>query len=276
MESTPLNRSRRDTLVSQTGLPCDRAGTRCGRGNAFTLIELLVVISIISLLIALLLPALSSARESGRAVSCMNNVRQLQLAVLSYISEMGNGWVPPARDALWSNGQYVMAYDGFGWGAVWKGNFFDPGTGILSCPSDTTTQSGVNYQAYSFTYDHFFTKTFNRSYIWNRHAGIRNGNGTFTYPFWRQDELFKPSKDILLLCTNWPQAPTTNDAFYYGEELYYVLGAGADSQSLYPLLHTGETCNTSYMDGHAARISRPIYVSQLAYNCDSKSGVGWH
>lgn len=64
------------------------------RRTAFTLVELLVVTAIIAVLVALLLPAVNSAREAARRAACVNNLRQVSLALSNY--EVSNRRYPPS------------------------------------------------------------------------------------------------------------------------------------------------------------------------------------
>jgi prepilin-type N-terminal cleavage/methylation domain-containing protein/prepilin-type processing-associated H-X9-DG protein len=70
------------------------------RKNGFTLIELLVVISIISLLMAILLPALGQAREASKRIQCMSNQRQINLGINMYAND-NRGHVPIAMVDPW-------------------------------------------------------------------------------------------------------------------------------------------------------------------------------
>ena len=70
--------------------------------KAFTLIELLVVISIITLLTAILMPALGAARSGSRALACKSNLRQLLIASIGYATENDGFYVPAASD-MWDN-----------------------------------------------------------------------------------------------------------------------------------------------------------------------------
>ena len=91
---TTVSWTARFTLVE---LPSGRRSVvRKPKHFAFTLVELLVVIAIIGILVALLLPAIQAARESARRTQCINQIRQLTLALQNH-HDTKNGFPPGVR-----------------------------------------------------------------------------------------------------------------------------------------------------------------------------------
>lgn len=114
--------------------------------KGFTLIELLVVIAIIAILAAMLLPALSKAREKARTISCTNNLKQCVMAALIYDNE-SEGYIPLRAGIEFSASTAVQPHDFF-LGMAAYGNPFGRDTysstqarllspGVITCPSTT-------------------------------------------------------------------------------------------------------------------------------------------
>lgn len=86
------------------------------RRAGFTLIELLVVIAIIGVLVSLLLPAVQAAREQARRTTCMNNLKQVGLALGAYVAL--HETFPPGYVSVWDPIERLDRGPGWGWGAM--------------------------------------------------------------------------------------------------------------------------------------------------------------
>jgi len=90
-------KSKSKGLRLEVGVLERRADRLWARVFSFTLVELLVVIAIIAILASLLMPTFGKAKEQARAIDCVNNLRQIGIALQLYVDENGNR-LPVMRD----------------------------------------------------------------------------------------------------------------------------------------------------------------------------------
>jgi prepilin-type N-terminal cleavage/methylation domain-containing protein/prepilin-type processing-associated H-X9-DG protein len=208
----------------------NRNSLRC---SGFTLIELLVVIAIIAILAAMLMPSLGKAFSTSKAISCVNNLKQCNLALLGYASDYSDFLVPNSHTntvGIWYNniGPYV-------------------GPKSMECPESNINKTTL--RAFNYYYNDKKPPSGYVDYGCNVRAG-RN-EGTFNIPMIKYSALKRP--DILAYMTDAVNRDISSD---YCSSPTQVIKQFSPRHL--------NTFNVLYLDGHVGK--RRIYEWDVLYN----------
>ncbi|MEY4917638.1 MAG: PilD-dependent protein PddA [Verrucomicrobiota bacterium] len=241
--------------------------------RAFTLIELLVVIAIIAILAALLLPALSAAKQKAHRIGCMNNLRQLSLACKIYADDNNGRLVSswpigygsfPVNPASWCPGWVSYQNPGNGYfnygpdpdfnctnvyalqqGAIWS---YVKSAGVYRCPADRRSLGGVPVvRSYSMNSWMNGKSYGDPSGVSSTYVTPEN-DGALTYTLFRKEsQIASPAERWTLV---------DEDAASINDSLFLVDMGGQNGIIDMPSGRHGQSYEIGFADGHMDNIRK--------------------
>ncbi len=236
--------------------------------NKFTLIELFVVIAIISILMAMLLPALKRARESAHSILCTNNLKQLSLEWQSYCNDYNGDLPPVTASGVYSGVRF--------WGFYMLPKYFteaqqaaDPDTvridiPQLNCPTHTLKyKNGWLYAIYLHT---------SYGMNWIGIGGKYAGGWCRSPAYVKNSQIKYPSQQLAFIDA---QNYATDTAYLDGNSLngYYAVCVWWGSFGGLAFRHN-RSVNVSFPDGHVEP-RKLADVQPLVTISNEKSMIFW-
>ena len=227
---------------------------RKDRARHFTLIELLIVIAIIAILAGMLLPALNSARERTKCVSCLSNVKQIYISASVYsgdynVERVGSGLKDGVKIALFQYWNSTLTYGKY---IPYNKRIKDENTGelpdtprALLCPGwDGNLSGGVRKRGWGYTKctDYGISQ-----YLQNYHTPSGGGYANEHLP---DEKLNHPDQTV-----------------YFGDH-WLEIGFTSDWPKIIIDRHK-KGVNFVYLDGHA----RTLSLKQIPYNVGNTNTI---
>jgi prepilin-type N-terminal cleavage/methylation domain-containing protein/prepilin-type processing-associated H-X9-DG protein len=218
--------------------------------NGFTLVELLVVISIIALLLAVLMPALSKAREMGKAIVCKSRLNQIGLATMLYVED-NSGYYPCGKMWNWTAPGNILPPQRL---AKYISLQKEKKNWVWTCPSDKNPWHPTVFPFATMPFVYYLSYAMsggmNAPYTYSLGYGVYDWNPMKEYargtksPSRRSTEIVLPSVGCLFIDCSYKSQWTQADQ--QGEN---SMGPGETK----PDTHSGGV-NMTFLDGHASSV----------------------